>query len=71
VEYWVYENWTHDFAKVHISTCSYCNAGRGMHAGSTNANGKWHGPYDDRERAFVVAKNTGRQDVRGCKPCSP
>jgi hypothetical protein len=27
-EYYVYENWTHDRARIHKGDCGYCNDGR-------------------------------------------
>ncbi len=27
--YYVYENWTHERARVHIDSCPYCKHGRG------------------------------------------
>ena len=67
--FWVYENWTHKFAKVHAAPCSYCNNGQGMHAQKSNRNGQWLGAYDTRAAAFEAAAATGQPDIRACKNC--
>ena len=64
--YFVYENWTHDRARIHKADCGHCNDGRGTQAGSSNRNGKWHGPYDDRGEAFRAAGRLGREDTKPC-----
>lgn len=69
VQYWVYENWTHEKAMIHEGRCSYCNDGRGIHGGSGNRNGRWHGPFGSRNEAERKAAATGRQLVRACKSC--
>lgn len=68
-EYWVYENWTHNKAIIHQGDCSYCNNGKGMHAGSTNRNGQWLGPFNTTVQANKVAKSTERDEVRPCQNC--
>jgi hypothetical protein len=71
-QYWVYENWTHDRARVHKSECTFCNDGRGVHAEVIDKrNGTWHGPYADRAAAFNDAVKTGRASNRGCAVCDP
>jgi hypothetical protein len=57
--FYVYENWTHDHARIHRVECAYCNDGHGMHSGASLRNGKWHGPYD-RDIAFRVAGSLSR-----------
>jgi hypothetical protein len=34
-------------------------------------NGKWHGPYDDRQLAFKIAASLNRADMRPCSFCKP
>lgn len=67
--YWIYENWTHDYAKVHRASCSFCNAGHGMHGKSTDINGTWRGPYDDLQGAFADAQAMNRATVSECQIC--
>ncbi|MDD3183485.1 MAG: hypothetical protein PHD48_11885 [Alphaproteobacteria bacterium] len=69
MSFWVYENWTHKKAIVHKSDCSYCNGGRGVHSERSDKNGKWHGPFPDREAAFKYARTTNREDIRACNVC--
>ncbi len=68
--YWVYENWTNKIARIHVSNCSYCNNGRGIHEDSSTRNGQWFGAYDTRDLALEAAKATGQPDVRACKICA-
>lgn len=67
--YWVYENWTHDYAKIHRADCSFCNDGTGVHGKSSDANGRWHGPFEKLDKALIRARRTSRQTVGECKVC--
>lgn len=70
MSYWVYENWVHSKAMIHFESCGFCNHGYGIHADADDGeNGQWLGPFDDRDAAWYVAKNTGQLDVRNCKVC--
>jgi len=70
MSYHVYENWVAEGhkARVHRSTCSFCNNGRGVHPGSGTRNGAWHGPFDTLEEAMIAAIDTGG-NVSSCKVC--
>jgi hypothetical protein len=70
-EFWIYENRAHKQARVHKGDCRGCNHGNGIHPGSSNHNGKWHGPYPDRSEAFKKAKALRQDNTRGCNVCSP
>jgi HTH-type transcriptional regulator / antitoxin HigA len=70
-EYWVYQNWTHDRARVHRAACSYCNHGRGVHGSALDRNGEWKGPFTDRAAAFAAMNRVGRTDSRACQRCAP
>jgi len=70
-QFWVYENWTHDYAAIHRGECSFCNYGRGMHVGSSTKNGEWLGPFADLDEAKARAKQTKRASVRRCNVCAP
>ena len=52
----VYENWTHDRARVHRGECPNC---------------RWHPPLSDRDAAYRFAHSTGRSDIAGCGYCAP
>lgn len=69
--YFVYENWVHDRARVHLAHCGYCQDGRGVHGSSSTHHGRWHGPYADRDSAFRAASTMGRNDTRACPNCNP
>jgi HTH-type transcriptional regulator/antitoxin HigA len=70
-EYWVYQNWTHDRARVHRGACSFCNHGRGIHGKSSDRNGEWTGPFADSAAAFAAMRRLGRTDSRACATCAP
>lgn len=69
--FWVYENWPNDVATVHRASCSHCNDGHGVHAGTSTKNGEWLGPFATADEAFARAQRTGRRDIRRCGICSP
>ena len=71
MSYYVYENWTHDRARVHRGDCSHCNDGRGSHGGGSDKNGKWHPPLEDRAEAFRLAASLRRADAKACGHCNP
>lgn len=71
VRFWIYENWTHDYAAVHVGSCSFCNNGSGTQSSTSKANGQWLGPFSSAAEAWTEAKNTGRHDIRPCRVCSP
>jgi HTH-type transcriptional regulator / antitoxin HigA len=70
-EYWVYQNWTHDRARVHRAVCSFCNHGQGIHGKSSDRNGEWRGPFTDRDAAFAAMSRLHRADSRACTTCAP
>ena len=71
MSFYVYENWTHDRARIHRGKCGYCNDGQGTQNSSSNRNGQWLGPYPDRETAVRVARAKNRSDTRECGACNP
>jgi F-type H+/Na+-transporting ATPase subunit beta len=68
-EYWVYENWTHKRARMHKAACSFCNHGRGMQVDDSGRNGRWLGPFQDRELASKALQGTGQFDRASCAVC--
>lgn len=70
-EYWVYENWTHKRARLHLAECSFCNRGRGIHSEDSGRNGQWHGPFADKPRALEVLPGTKLADRMSCSVCAP
>jgi hypothetical protein len=55
VNFYVYENWTHDRTRIHRGDCTFCNEGQGRGTEDSGRNGRWHGPFS-REQAFELAK---------------
>lgn len=70
VDYFIYENWTHDRVRIHKGECGHCNDGRGTQAGSSLRNGKWHGPLS-RDDVYRLAAKLKRGDTRACPNCAP
>jgi len=70
--YHVYENWRAEGhkARIHVSHCPSCNNGEGVHPGSGDDNGRWHGPFKTFQEAFEAAENSGRH-ISECKRCHP
>ena len=57
VTFYVYENWTNTFAKVHRGDCPYCNDGRGFQGrGSKTPSGQWLGPFSHSDEAMSAAQ---------------
>ena len=72
MRYYVYENWQAEGHKgrVHFSTCSFCNEGRGIHPGASEEHGRWHGPFSTLNEAKGFAHSKTRR-VSLCKKCNP
>lgn len=70
MEFWVYQNWTHDRARIHRGGCSFCNNGRGTQPGDSGRNGEWIGPMGSFAEARAVARAFKRADTRLCGFCS-
>lgn len=69
--YWVYENWTHRRARMHVAGCSFCNEGRGVQKDDSGRNGRWFGPFAEGEAAYAALQNTAQPDRALCSVCSP
>ncbi len=69
--YYVYENWTRNRGRIHRADCSACNNGAGIHEQDSGSNGKWHGPFADRDKAYRVAQSLDRAEMRPCLRCNP
>ena len=68
MRYWVYEDDATEKAIVHAESCGFCKYGKGLR-GRRLPNNRWHGPFESVEKAFAIARVTGRRDYRGCEPC--
>ncbi|HSV94744.1 MAG TPA: hypothetical protein VLH94_02060 [Spirochaetia bacterium] len=71
MKFFVYENWLHKKAVIHISECGYCKNGKGIHSRKSNKNGKWLGPFKDLIMAEKAAKKTKEKNLLGCYACLP
>src|SRR5271166_1732864 len=67
--YFVYENWRRNRGRIHLAQCSMCKEGRGTKATDSGRNGKWHGPFYDRDQAFKAATRLNRADMQSCGIC--
>ncbi len=65
--YWVYVNNTYDRALVHIESCGQVDK---TDATARVSSGYWIGPLESRELALVIARATGKLDVRYCEHCN-
>ena len=71
MEFYIYENWTHDRVRIHRASCGYCNNGDGTQASTSPKNGRWLGPFDNRALVFAKAKSLKRMDTKPCGTCNP
>lgn len=63
--FWTYENWIHQYARAHRSSCPYCRNGKGIHPGSGDQNGTWYGPFESLE----LARQAGNYSASVCGYC--
>lgn len=71
MSYYIYENWTHNKARLHKSGCGYCNDGNGTQPADSGRNGKWHGPFEDLNIARRALIGTNKNDTADCGNCKP
>ena len=57
--YYVNEDKPTNRATVHRDGCPYAAT-----RSKSKQNGGWYGPFDTKDEALLVARNTGRKDVR-------
>lgn len=71
-EWWVFEDWMVNRARVHRGNCSFCKHGQGIHSDKEEGvNMRWWGPYQTRDDAWALAKGLGRKDTNFCAHCCP
>ncbi len=70
--YFVYENWQAEGhkARIHRDNCPSCNYGKGIHPGSSEEHGRWHGPFGSLKEAVAAAQKSGGV-MSLCKRCDP
>lgn len=69
MNYYLYENWTHDYVGIHKSNCKLCKKGKGLHNKSSVKNGVWIGPFKDQKEAEFVASKLKRKTILKCTRC--
>ena len=53
-------------ATIHRDYCLYA-----ANRSKSKKTGGWYGPFDSKDEALRVARNTGRRDVREDPTCNP
>ena len=71
MRYWVYENKISKRARIHLSTCRYCNDGQGVGGDRSNDDDTWHGPFDTLQAAQATTEGLPYSDKRACGVCKP
>ncbi len=74
--YFIYENWTHKYLRIHEGKCGHCNCGNGVQENILGAvNGKWHNKsYSSYQIAKKIADEIAIEkefDVMDCGRCKP
>ena len=69
--FWIYENFGNKRARLHTSSCRYCNDGQGVGGDQTNDDDKWHGPFDAFAVADAAMADLKQKDARACGVCKP
>ena len=64
--FWTYENFVHQYAKVHRAWCSHCKDGRGTYSATLGRAGQWLGPFANLEEAAQASSF----DTSACHFCS-
>jgi len=66
MRFWVLENTVHDYVRIHLAECRYCNNGQGPRPGHR---GNWTGFASYRE-ALAWARSRKRRMAEGvcCHP---
>lgn len=73
-QYWFYHNLTVEQggkAIVHKGSCTFCMCGRGLNQTGPTRNGRWYGPFKNKEEALSKADDTGARRVACCRRCNP
>jgi hypothetical protein len=68
-KFWIYVNEPNNVVTIHLSDCSFCNNGRGLKAGKSNANGQWFGPFSEDSANQNAIKSNKRSIIR-CAKCN-
>ena len=71
MSFWIYEHFSKKRARLHHSSCRYCNDGQGVGGDQTNDDDKWHGPFATYAEAETAMNALGHKDARACGVCKP
>jgi hypothetical protein len=68
MSFWIYENFPSRRTTIHEGSCGFCHEGKGKaQPRKGDANGKWHGPIVDLEKAVQAAALLKREhSVHSC-----
>jgi len=68
--FYVYEKWRARGHRVviHLSSCGFCNAGKGTSTRPRPDNGKWHGPFSGLEDATDFSRAI-ENNFQNCAVC--
>jgi len=69
-EWWVYEDYPVNRARVHRGECPFCKQGKGIHRNKEEGvYMKWHGAFPTRDEAWTFAQQLKRRDTGFCAFC--
>lgn len=66
--FWVYRNWIHRRARLHLATCAYCSDGAGSQGSVGNLTGEWV-PFEEMSAANAFLADCGYEDASSCGVC--
>lgn len=69
--FYVYDNTRNRRARVHRSSCSWCNDGRGRDGMADPDNGRFYGPFATYRQAASSEPMRTRSDTGDCGHCAP
>lgn len=66
--FWIYRNWIHRRARLHVASCAYCNDGSGSQGSIGNVTGEWL-PFPDLGSATDFLSGVAYDDAATCGVC--
>lgn len=69
MDFYVYQNWHRERARLHRGECRHCREGQGSQPVDSGRNGKWHGPIEERKAAQLLLDSFGYADAKECPFC--
>lgn len=68
MNFYVYEDDSRHYVRIHKGSCRHCNEGEGTHA-TRAPNKRWYGPYSTLSDAQNFAQSLKRKYTRNCMTC--